>query len=106
MQQPNPLTVRKLRIFLANHDIIDWNILAQLAGNDLIRYMLTQPGFPEQDLTEEDGEHWKCRELAKWMREHPKLNDLYVQGKRLTNPSGKTHEDYEQARLRKLGRLA
>ena len=51
-----------------------------------------QPGFPEQDLTEEDDLHWKCRDLAKWMRDHPKLKDLYVQGKMIKNPSGRTCE--------------
>jgi hypothetical protein len=92
MQLPNPLAVRKLRIYLANHDNIDWNMLAQVADYDLTCYMISQSGFPEQDLTEEDGEHWKCRDLAKWMREHPKLFDLYVQGKAIKNPSGRTCE--------------
>ena len=36
--------------------------------------------------------HWKCRNLAKWMRDHPKLKDLYVQGKMIKNPSGRTFE--------------
>lgn len=85
----DPLIVRKLRIFLANNEIITWKLLADLAGYDLIKYMITQPEFPEQDLTEEDGFHWKCRDLALWMRQHPMLIDLYDQGKRIHNPSGR-----------------
>ena len=92
MQQLNPLAVRKLRIFLPNNDTIDETMLTKLAGNDLMQYMIAQPGFPEQDLTEEDGLHWNCRKLATWMSDHPKLFDLYVQGKALTNPSGRTCE--------------
>ena len=88
----DPLIVRKLRIFLANNEIITWKLLADLAGFDLIKYMITQPGFPEQNLTEGDGFHWKCRDLAMWMKEHPKLFDLYVQGKATMNPSGRTCE--------------
>ena len=88
----DPLIVRELRIFLANNEIITWKLLADMAGYNLIKYMITQPGFPEQNLTEEDGLHWKCRDLARWMREHPKLIDLYVQGKSIKNPSGRTCE--------------
>ena len=69
-----------------------WKELADLAGFRLTQYMINQPGFPEQDLTEEDDLHWKCRDLAKWMRDHPKLNDLYIQGKAIKNPSGRTCE--------------
>lgn len=92
MTKLDPLTVRDLRIFLARNYIIDWNMFAHLAGLALTRFMITQPGFPEQDLTEEDGPHWKCRDLAKWMAAHPKLFDLYVQGKAIMNPSGRTSE--------------
>ena len=105
MQQSNPLAVRKLRIFLANNDTIDGNMLTQLAGNDLTGYMMAQPGFPEQDLTEEDGLHWHCRDLAKWMKKHPVLAEMYAEGKRIRNPSGLCQEDYERNRLRKLGEL-
>ena len=88
----NPLTVLKLRIHLFKYEIITWKELADLAGLRLTQYMISQPGFPEQDLSEKDGEHWKCRNLAKWMRDHPKLKDLYVQGKMIKNPSGRTFE--------------
>jgi len=63
-------------------------------------------GMPDPKSDEDLGDYWQRRDLGKWMREHPKLVEMYVEGKRLTNTSGKTHEDYEQARLRKLGRLA
>ena len=81
-----------MRIHLSKHEIITWKQLADLAGFNLTRYMTNQPGFPQRDLTEEDGFHWKCRDLAKWMTAHPKLFDLYVQGKVIVNPSGRTCE--------------
>jgi hypothetical protein len=106
MQNIDPLIVRKLRIYLANNEVIDSIMLDHLAGNNLVNYMVTQLGFPEQDLTEEDGLHWKCRDLATWMRQHPKLVKLYEDGKRQCNPSGRTAEDNERNRLKKLRKVS
>ncbi len=103
---PHPLAVRDLRIHLAQNQVITRQQLFSIADYDLTCYLINQPGFPEQDLTEEDGLHWKCRDLAKWMREHSELSELYVEGKRRRNPSGRTCEDNEKARQRKLSRLA
>lgn len=105
MKQPDALSVRTLRIHLPHHQTITWQQLSEIAGYDLCRYMVSQPDFPEQDLTEEDGLHWKCRTLAKWMKEHPVLAEMYAEGKRNRNPSGLCQEDYERNRLRKLGKL-
>jgi hypothetical protein len=89
---PDPQHVLDLRIHLAQNQVITWQQLSSIADYDLTCYMITQPGFPEQDLSEEDGLHWNCRDLAKWMKEHPQLFDLYVQGKAIKNPSGRTCE--------------
>ena len=91
MNNPHPLAVRRLRIHLANNNTITPGELTEVAGRDLAAYIIRE-GIPESGLDEELGEYWKCRDLAKWMREHPKLNDLYVQGKVIKNPSGRTCE--------------
>ncbi len=91
MNNPHPLAVLRLRINLANHDTITPGELTEVAGRDLAAYMARE-GIPESGLDEELGVYWNCRDLAKWMREHPKLFDLYVQGKAIMNPSGRTCE--------------
>jgi hypothetical protein len=88
---PNPQHVLALRIHLAWNDTITPGELTEVAGKDLVDYMVRE-GIPESDLDEELGDFWNCRDLAKWMRDHPKLNDLYVQGKMIKNPSGRTCE--------------
>jgi hypothetical protein len=91
MNNPHPIAVRRLRIHLANNYTITPDELTEVAGRDLATYMV-QEGIPKSDLDEELGDYWICRDLAKWMRDHPKLNDLYVQGKAIKNPSGRTCE--------------
>ena len=104
MNNPHPIAVRRLRIHLANNYTITPDELTEVAGRDLATYMVQQ-GIPKSDLDEELGDYWICRDLAKWMREHPVLKELYVEGKRQHNPSGRTAEDNERNRLRKLGKL-
>jgi hypothetical protein len=91
MNNPHPIAVRRLRIHLANIYTITPDELTEVAGKDLATYMV-QEGIPKSDLDEELGDYWKCRDLAKWMAVHPKLFDLYVQGKAIKNPSGRTCE--------------
>ena len=88
MKQPNPLAVRKLRIHLAPFGTITPEELVEIAGQTLVAYM-TREGMPDTDLTEELGLHWNHRDLALWMRQHPVLKDLYDEGKRIHNPSGR-----------------
>jgi hypothetical protein len=88
MQNIDPLNVRKLRIHLAQLGTITPKELAEVAGQTLVAYM-TDEGMPDTDLTEELGLHWNHRDLALWMRQHPMLTDLYDQGKRIHNPSGR-----------------
>jgi len=93
----DPLIVRELRIYLAQNELITWTLLADFSGYDLIKYLITQPRFPEPE-----GLHWRCRDPAKWMREHPKLIDLYVQGKAIKNSSGRTceiNQGYQPGRI-------
>jgi len=105
MQQHDPLLVRKLRIHLANNHIITREELGEIAGRNLVVFMIHE-GMPESSLDEELGDYWNCRDLARWMREHSVLAELYVEGKRLKNPSGRTSEDNERARQRKLHTVA
>jgi len=92
MQQPDPLAVRKLRIFLAHNHIIDRKSLLEIAGHDLACFMKKQPGFPDSDLSEEHGLYWNCRELRDWMQAHKALQSAYNEGKRRVNPSGRAYE--------------
>ena len=68
----NPLTVLKLRIHLFKYEIITWKELADLAGLRLTQYMISQPGFPEQDLSEKDGEALEMSELGQVDERSPK----------------------------------
>jgi hypothetical protein len=104
MQNIDPLNVRKLRIHLAQLGTITPKELDEVAGQTLVDYM-TQEGMPATDLTEEEGLHWRKRDLRDWMQQHPVLTEMYEEGKRIRNPSGLCHEDYERNRLRKLGKL-
>ena len=105
MKQPHPLNVRKLRIRLSQPGMITPEELLKVAGSTLTDYM-THEGMPDAELTEKDGLHWRCRDLGKWMRQHPALAEMYADGKRIRNPSGLCQEDYERNRQRKLGKLA
>jgi hypothetical protein len=101
---PNPQHVLDLRIHLARNWTITPEELLKVAGGALVTYM-TDEGMPDPELTEEDGLHWRNRDLRDWMKKHPVLAELYAEGKRIRNPSGLCHEDYERNRLRKLGKL-
>jgi hypothetical protein len=101
---PHPTHVLDLRIHLAQLGTITPKELAEVAGQTLVDYM-THEGMPDTDLTEEDGLHWRSRDLRDWMKTHPVLAELYAEGKRNRNPSGLCQEDYERNRLRKLGKL-
>jgi hypothetical protein len=101
---PCPTHVLDLRIHLAQLGTITPKELVEVAGQTLVAYMI-QEGMPDTDLTEELGLHWNHRDLATWMRQHPVMKDIYTDGKRLTNPSGRAAEDNERNRLRKLGKL-
>jgi len=92
MRKPDPLAVRRLRIFLAHNEIINRKSLLEIASHDLARFMGTQSGFPDQDLSEEHGLHWNCRKLRDWMQSHNVLQSAYNEGKRLVNPSGRAYE--------------
>ena len=100
-----PQHVLDLRTHLAWNQVITRQQLFSIAGYDLECYMSNQPGFPKADLSEEDGLHWRSRDLRDWMKKHPVLAEMYAEGKRIRNPSGLCQEDYERNRLRKLGKL-
>jgi hypothetical protein len=91
MRQPHPSDVLALRIHLAQLGTITPEELFKVAGWTLAAYMVRE-GMPDADLTEELGLHWNHRDLALWMRQHPMLIDLYIQGKVIKNPSGRTCE--------------
>jgi hypothetical protein len=93
-----------LRFHLANPGTITPKELLKVAGSTLAVYLVHE-GAPDPEMNEELGDYWKCQDLGKWMREHPKLAEMYVEGKRMVNPSGRTCEDNERARQRKLNRL-
>ena len=105
MKQLHPLNVRKLRIRLAQPGTITPEELLKVAGGALVDCM-THEGMPDPELTEEDGLHWRSRDLRDWMKKHPVLAEMYAEGKRNRNPSGLCQEDYERNRLKKLGKLA
>ena len=102
---PNPQHVLDLRIHLARNWTITPEELLKVAGGALVDYM-THEGMPDPELTEEDGLHWRSRDLRDWMKKHPVLTEMYAEGKRNRNPSGLCQEDYERNRQRKLGKLA
>ena len=98
---PYPLAVRRLYIHLAKNDIITPDELTEVAGRQLVAYMILE-GIPESGLDEELGDYWNCRDLAKWMTTHPMLFDLYVQGKAIVNQSGRTceiNQGYQPGRI-------
>ncbi len=92
MQQPDPIAVRRLRIFLGKNEIVDKKSVLNIAGVDLYSFMVAQPGFPPEDLSEEHGLHWNYRILRDWMQAHKELQAAYNKGKRLINPSGRAYE--------------
>jgi hypothetical protein len=103
MTNPTPQEVFALRIFLArNRGPISPATLASQAGANLMHFMAADTTFPRSRLEEGLGEYWYSWTIADWMREHPVLRERYIQAKRDRNPSGLTHEDYEQRRLAKL----
>lgn len=96
LNRPHPLAVRDLRIYLGWHHTITPQELVTIAGQTLMAHMIKE-GMPDYSLDEELGEYWYCRDLAHWMRSHKELNELYVEGKRIVNPSGRAAEDNERA---------
>ena len=101
---PYSTHVLDLRIHLARNWTITPEELLKVAGGALVSYM-THEGMPDPELTEEDGLHWRNRDLCDWMKKHPVLAEMYAEEKRNRNPSGLCQEDYERNRLRKLGKL-
>jgi len=87
----NPEDVLNLRIRVSKLGIIKIDELVSVGGCDLIAYMFLE-GIPKARFDQDLSEYWNCRDLARWMAAHPKLFDLYVQGKAMVNPSGRTCE--------------